>query len=229
MVAQDDVNSISSALAELEAREVAPRVQSGDAAGSSKDSTLPDGRQLAPVCTLSGHTGAVYSLSFAPNGVLLASGSFDKSVRCWSIDSHEPTEVRNRAAAHSLGVTPKVAVLCTCLPAKPNHPRLSLPEAHAPSTHSANFDLAAGRPCAYRSTRTTSPRLAGQRIHARCSRAPLTTPSACGICSLQSRSAAGKWRGLPSCRALPTTQREHQLHPLATTLMHVPARLERHL
>jgi COMPASS component SWD3 len=30
-----------------------------------------------------GHTGAVYSVEFSPQGKLLASGSFDKTVRVW--------------------------------------------------------------------------------------------------------------------------------------------------
>ena len=51
-----------------------------------------DGRHLAPSATLSGHAGAVYAVSFAPSGRLLASGSFDKSVRCWALDEMEPRE-----------------------------------------------------------------------------------------------------------------------------------------
>lgn len=58
--------------------------------GHNEASSTPvDGRQFACSSTLSGHTGAVYSIAFSPNGRLLASGSFDKSVRCWAIDSGE--------------------------------------------------------------------------------------------------------------------------------------------
>ena len=35
---------------------------------------------------LRGHTGAVYTVRFSPNGRLLASGSFDQTVRCWDIE-----------------------------------------------------------------------------------------------------------------------------------------------
>ena len=71
---------------------------SGPRGGSSADggegaSAAPaDGRQLAPSATLSGHAGAVYTVAFAPSGRLLASGSYDKSVRCWAIGEGEPRE-----------------------------------------------------------------------------------------------------------------------------------------
>lgn len=44
---------------------------------------------FAPMQKLEGHRGAVYALAFAPNGRLLASGGFDRSVRCWSAETGE--------------------------------------------------------------------------------------------------------------------------------------------
>jgi WD40 repeat protein len=61
--------------------------------GEGSSSTKPqDGRHLSPMCTLTGHAGAVYATSFSPDGRLLASGSFDKTVRCWAMDEVEPGE-----------------------------------------------------------------------------------------------------------------------------------------
>lgn len=51
-----------------------------------------DGRLLSSSCSLAGHAGAVYAVSFSPDGRLLASGSFDKTVRCWAMDEVEPGE-----------------------------------------------------------------------------------------------------------------------------------------
>lgn len=37
--------------------------------------------------TLKGHADPVYSVAFSPNGLYIASGSFDRSVRVWSVAS----------------------------------------------------------------------------------------------------------------------------------------------
>ena len=66
---------------------------SGCNGGDGSSSAPPaDGRHFTPSATLSGHAGAVYAVAFAPSGRLLASGSFDKSVRCWAMDEMEPRE-----------------------------------------------------------------------------------------------------------------------------------------
>lgn len=48
-----------------------------------------DSVQLVPCAELKGHAGAVYSAQFAPFGPLLASVSFDRSVRLWDTTLHQ--------------------------------------------------------------------------------------------------------------------------------------------
>ncbi|CAO3697574.1 unnamed protein product [Rhizopus microsporus] len=46
-----------------------------------------DGKPFQLRYELKGHLGAVYTVEFSPNGALLASGSFDKTVRIWDTAS----------------------------------------------------------------------------------------------------------------------------------------------
>ena len=82
--------------------------EGSESAGTPK----ADGRQLALAATLSGHMGAVYTVAFAPTGQLLASGSYDKSVRLWAMDEAEPVEV---AHTHVLIVVERLAARAVVL------------------------------------------------------------------------------------------------------------------
>ena len=57
-----------------------------------------------PLDTLSGHEGPVSSLSFAPNGGALISGSWDRTVRIWSIFSRTQTSEPLQLQADVLAV-----------------------------------------------------------------------------------------------------------------------------
>ena len=54
---------------------------------------------------LRGHTGAVYAVRFSPSGRLLASGSFDKTVRCWDIEKPLQQEETLCLQEHTHNVT----------------------------------------------------------------------------------------------------------------------------
>ncbi|OAD77205.1 hypothetical protein PHYBLDRAFT_78991 [Phycomyces blakesleeanus NRRL 1555(-)] len=58
-----------------------------------------DGKAFQMRYELKGHTGAVYTVEFSPNGALLASGSFDKTVRIWDTASAQ------KEARHALNVS----------------------------------------------------------------------------------------------------------------------------
>jgi len=61
-----------------------------------------DSRHLYYKYQLEGHTGAVYTVQFSPKSRILASGSFDKTVRLW--DTRSQKEVR-RLEKHTVNVS----------------------------------------------------------------------------------------------------------------------------
>jgi WD40 repeat protein len=50
----------------------------------------------APLHSLRGHTGIIWSLAFAPDGAMLATGGDDGTLRLWNLDEPEPEAVVHR-------------------------------------------------------------------------------------------------------------------------------------
>ena len=65
-----------------------------------------------PGYPLTGHTGLVRSVAFSPDGKILASGGYDKTIRLWSVTDRTPigtltghTETVNSVAFNPDGKT----------------------------------------------------------------------------------------------------------------------------
>ncbi|KAI9502917.1 WD40-repeat-containing domain protein [Coemansia spiralis] len=63
------------------------------AAGGSGSSRRKEAKQLKCYAELDGHEGAVYSTQYSPSGSLIASASFDKTVRIWDVSEQKPFAV----------------------------------------------------------------------------------------------------------------------------------------
>ena len=75
-----------------------------------------DAQSLAVLATLSGHTNLVKRLAFSPDGMLLASGSGDQTVRVWSLAADAPACQRvlpHPLAVESVAFSPNGRLLVT--------------------------------------------------------------------------------------------------------------------
>src|SRR5258706_15232019 len=73
---------------------------------TKKRAEIPDGLPL--VRRLEGHSGLIHSVLVTPNGRLIVSGSADKTIRVWQLDSGRllHTLEGHTASITSLAVTP---------------------------------------------------------------------------------------------------------------------------
>ena len=64
---------------------------------------------------LEGHTEAIYSIAFSPDGTLLASGSRDKSVRIWDVKTEKELffSMAHNDEVHSVAFSPDGAILAS--------------------------------------------------------------------------------------------------------------------
>ncbi|KAL6074290.1 WD domain G-beta repeat [Balamuthia mandrillaris] len=74
----------------------------GSSTSSSSSSRKADPRKFFFKMSLKGHKGAVYCVTFSPSGRLLASGSFDKTVRLWDLSTQKEVAC---LAEHELNVS----------------------------------------------------------------------------------------------------------------------------
>ena len=87
------------------------------AAGYQDGIKLWDAATRTPITTLEGHTGRVVSVSFSSDGALLASGSWDRTVKLWDVTTRENIATLNRGGhsgfVNSVAFSPDGATLAS--------------------------------------------------------------------------------------------------------------------
>jgi len=85
------------------------------AAGGHKTIRLWDANSGKEIHNLEGHGNIIHALAFSPDGVTLASGSGDKSIRLWNIETGETTRTfETRSFVHELEYAPTGKFLTAC-------------------------------------------------------------------------------------------------------------------
>jgi periodic tryptophan protein 2 len=107
---------------------------------------------------LSGHEGPISTLAFTPDGATLASGSWDHTIRLWSIFTRTPTSEPLPLTSDilSIAISPDSTQLCAST-LDGTLTFFSLSTSTATSTHSSSRDVSGGRTLTSRRTAASDP------------------------------------------------------------------------
>lgn len=111
------LHSLRSELGEINGLALSPDGQVLAAVGRNQAAQLwrlADGAAL-PALGTDGHHGAVFGVAFAPNSTMVASGSWDRSVRVWQLGASRPRLVleEHRGAVNSVAFSPNGKLLAS--------------------------------------------------------------------------------------------------------------------
>ncbi len=82
-------------------------------AGRDHQIKLWDWQAQQQICTLRGHTQSINAIAFSPDGTWIASGSADKTLKLWTLDSERMTLTGHRLAVNAVAFHPISPLIAT--------------------------------------------------------------------------------------------------------------------